>query len=33
MEVLKPSTYKLKTTDGKVITNGWNIEHLRRFYP
>jgi hypothetical protein len=32
-EVLKPGTYKLKTADGKVFTNAWNIEQLRRFYP
>ena len=32
-EVLRPSTYKLKTDDGKAIANAWNIEQLRRFYP
>ena len=32
-EVLQPSTYKLKTDDGKAIANTWNIEQLRRFYP
>jgi hypothetical protein len=25
-EVLRPSTYKLATTDGEVFTNAWNIE-------
>ena len=25
-EVLRPSTYKLKTDDGKAIANAWNIE-------
>ena len=32
-EVLRPGTYKLKTEDGKAITNAWNIEQLCRFYP
>jgi len=32
-EVLRPGAYKLKTIDGKVFTNAWNIEQLRRFYP
>ena len=25
-EVLRPGTYKLKTNDGKVFINAWNIE-------
>ena len=25
-EVLRPSTYKLQTSDGQVLTNAWNIE-------
>jgi hypothetical protein len=25
-EVLQPSTYNLKTIDGQVFTNAWNIE-------
>ena len=33
MEVLQPGTYKLKTIDGKVFVNAYNIEQLRRFYP
>ena len=32
-EVLHPGAYKLKTIDGKVFTNAWNIEQLHRFYP
>ena len=32
-EVLRPGTYKLKTIDGEVFVNVWNIEQLRRFYP
>jgi hypothetical protein len=30
---LRPGTYKIKCEDGWVITNAWNIEHLRPFYP
>ena len=33
IEVLRPGTYKLKTIDGIVFVNAWNIEQLRRFYP
>ena len=33
VEVLLPGTYKLKTINGEVFTNAWNIEQLRRFYP
>ena len=32
-EVLRPGTYKLKTIDGEVFVNAWNIEQLRHFYP
>ena len=32
-EVLRPDAYKLKTIDGEIFTNAWNIEQLRRFYP
>ena len=32
-EGLRLGTYKLKTIDGKVFINAWNIEQLRRFYP
>ena len=33
MKVLRPSTYKLKTIDGEVFVNAWNIEQLCCFYP
>ena len=33
VEVLQLGTYKLKTIDGEVFVNAWNIEQLRRFYP
>ena len=33
MDVLQPGTYRLKTIDGEVFVNAWNIEQLRRFYP
>jgi hypothetical protein len=28
---LRPGTYKIKYEDGRVVTNAWNIEHLRQF--
>jgi hypothetical protein len=33
MKVLKPSKYKLANEDGEELTNAWNIQQLRRFYP
>ena len=33
VEVLRPGAYELKTIDGEVFANAWNIEQLRRFYP
>jgi hypothetical protein len=33
VEVIRPSTYQLKDSDGNILTNTWNIEHLRRFFP
>jgi hypothetical protein len=33
VKVLKPGTYKLANEDGEELTNAWNIQHLRRFYP
>jgi hypothetical protein len=32
-KVLKPGTYKLANSQGKVYDNAWNIQQLRRFYP
>ena len=32
-EVHCPGAYKLKTIEGEVFTNAWNIEQLRRFFP
>jgi hypothetical protein len=31
-EVLRP-TYTIQYEDGRVVSNAWNIEHLRPFYP
>ena len=28
-----PGTYMLKDSDGNILTNSWNIEQLRRFFP
>jgi hypothetical protein len=35
VKVLKPGTYKLanEDEDGEELTNAWNIQQLRRFYP
>jgi hypothetical protein len=33
LKVLKPDTYKLANEDGEELTNAWNIQQLRRFYP
>jgi hypothetical protein len=32
-EVLRPAAYKIQYEDGRVVTNAWNIEQLRSFYP
>jgi hypothetical protein len=32
-EVLKLGTYKLSNEKGEILTNAWNIEQLRRFFP
>jgi hypothetical protein len=33
VKVLKPDMYKLANEDGEELTNAWNIQQLRRFYP
>jgi hypothetical protein len=33
VKVLKPGTYKLANEKGEELTNAWNIQQLRRFYP
>jgi len=32
-EVIRPGTYKLKDFDNNILTNSWDIEQLRRFFP
>jgi hypothetical protein len=32
-KILKPGTYKLANDQGKVYSNAWNIQQLRRLYP
>ena len=32
-EVIRLGTYKLKDSNGNILTNSWNIEQLRRFFP
>jgi hypothetical protein len=33
VKVLKLGTYKLANEDGEELTNAWNIQQLRLFYP
>jgi hypothetical protein len=33
VKVLRTGTYKLANEDGEELTNAWNIQQLRRFYP
>jgi hypothetical protein len=33
VKVLKSGTYKLANEDGEELTNAWNIQQLRHFYP
>jgi hypothetical protein len=33
VKVLKHGTYKLANEDGEELTNAWNIQQLRRFFP
>jgi hypothetical protein len=32
-EVVRPATCRLKDSDNNILTNTWNIEQLRRFFP
>lgn len=32
-EVTRPRSYGLSQTDGTLVGNSWNIEHLRKCYP
>ena len=31
--IVVPGTYRLQREDGTDVSNPWNIEHLRHFYP
>jgi hypothetical protein len=33
VKVLKPCMYKLANEDSEELTNAWNVQQLRRFYP
>ena len=33
IEVIRQGTFKLKDSDGNILTNSWNIEQLRHFFP
>ena len=32
-EVIRSGTYRMKDDNDNVLTNTWNIEQLRRFFP
>jgi hypothetical protein len=32
-EVCRPGCVRLATTEGEPLSNPWNIEHLRKFFP
>ena len=33
VRVTRPGAVRLETEDGVPVSNSWNIEHLRKFYP
>ena len=33
VRVTRPGAVRLETEDGIPVSNSWNIEHLRKFYP
>ena len=33
IRVTRPDAVRLETEDGIPVSNSWNIEHLRKFYP
>ena len=33
IRVTRPGTVRLETKDAVPVSNSWNIEHLRKFYP
>ena len=33
IRVTRPGAVRLETKDGIAVSNSWNIEHLRKFYP
>ena len=32
-KVTRPGSYRIADADGNEVSNSWNIEHLRKFYP
>jgi hypothetical protein len=32
-QIMHPGAYRLKDSNDNLLTNEWNIENLRRFYP
>ena len=33
IQVTRPGAVRVETEDAVPVSNSWNIEHLRRFYP
>jgi hypothetical protein len=33
IEICRPGCVRLATTEGELLPNPWNIEHLRKFFP
>ena len=33
VRVTRPGVVRLETEEGLPVSNSWNIEHLRKFYP
>jgi hypothetical protein len=33
VEVVRPGTYRLKDSNGNILTNTWSIEQLCHFFP
>ena len=33
IKVIWPGAYRLKDDSGNILTNAWNIEQLRHFFP
>ena len=32
IEVVRPGTYRIQNSEGKVLPHPWNAEHLKKYY-